>query len=562
MTVTDREKRSGLGESLVKMQIITEEQLREALKLQNESGGKLTEVLLNRNMVQTEELASILSIIWKVPLIDLKTHAIQPEALDLVPEELARKYSLIPLNIIGDSLLVVMADPDDYIAISDIFAKTSMTVEVAFANAPDIQRAIDIYYRSNEEIQEKIEKAAPSTRKDKGLHNEYDVETPITESLDLIIEQAVRDRASDIHLEPQGNRLRVRYRIDGILYDMNSLPIDVHTELASRIKILAEMDVTRSRQPQDGQFSLNTGERTIDIRVATTDTVHGERITLRLLDKSLSLFTLPELGMLPETLVRYRSLLKYPFGMILAGGPTGSGKTTTLYTSINELDHDRYNTMTIEDPVEYQFDNISQCQVDTRTGVTFASGLRAMLRQDPDVILVGEIRDRDTAITAVQAALTGHLVFSSVHANDAASMLSRLIDLQIESAMVSSTLIALVAQRMVRRICTNCRVAGTPSPHEQNIFRKEMSQELTTTYTGTGCHLCAGTGYQGRTGIFELLIASSELKKMLINNAGIDELKEQAVREGMLTMKQDGMVKIREGITTFDEVMNSVFTIG
>ena len=383
MTVTNHERRSSLGESLVKMQVITEEQLREALELQHQSGKKLTEILLNRNMVQAGELASIPSIIWKVPLKDLKSHAIQPEALDLIPEELARKHSLIPLNIIGDSLLVVMADPDDYIAISDIFTKTNMTVEVAFASAADIERAIEVYYRSNDEIQKKIEKAAPSTRKERESYAGFDIETPITESLDLIIQQAVRDRASDIHLEPQGDRLRVRYRIDGILYNMNSLPIDVHAELASRIKILAEMDVTRSRQPQDGQFSLNTGGRMIDIRVATTDTVHGERITLRLLDKSLSLFTLSELGMLPETMMRYKYLLKYPLGMVLAGGPTGSGKTTTLYTSINELDHDKRNIMTVEDPVEYQFVNISQCQVDVKTGVTFAGGLRAMLRQDP-----------------------------------------------------------------------------------------------------------------------------------------------------------------------------------
>jgi type II secretory ATPase GspE/PulE/Tfp pilus assembly ATPase PilB-like protein len=561
MTVINRQKKSGLGESLVRMQIITDEQLREALEVQKESGSKLTGILLDRNMVRADELASVLSIIWNVPLIDLKTHSVQPEALAMVPEELARKHTLVPLNIIGDSLLVVMADPDDYVAISDIFARTNMTVEVAFASAADIERAIDIYYRSGEEIQEKISKAPSPVREGKS-YTGFDVETPITESLDLIIEQAVRDRASDIHLEPQNDRLRVRYRIDGVLYDINSLPIDIHAELASRIKILAEMDVTRSRQPQDGQFSINTGERTIDIRVATTDTVHGERITLRLLDKSLSLFTLPELGLLPETLMKYKALLKYPFGMILAGGPTGSGKTTTLYTSINELDHDKRNIMTIEDPVEYQFTNISQCQVDDRTGVSFASGLRAMLRQDPDVILIGEIRDKETALTAVQAALTGHLVFSSIHANDAASMLSRLIDFEIEPAMVSSTLIALVAQRMVRRICSNCRVASTPSPHEQDIYRKEMSRELTTVYRGTGCRLCANTGYQGRTGIFELLVVSNEIKKMLINNAGIGELKDRAAREGMLTMKQDGMVKVREGITTFDEVMNSVFTIG
>ena len=286
------------------------------------------------------------------------------------------------------------------------------------------------------------------------------------------------------------------------------------------------MDVARSRQPQDGQFSVTIGNSNIDIRVATTNTIYGERITLRLLDKSLSLFTLPELGLLPEILKKYRSLIKYPFGMILVGGPTGSGKTTTLYTSINELDHKKRNIMTIEDPVEYQFEDISQSQVDPKAGITFASGLRAMLRQDPDVILVGEIRDKDTAVTAVQAAMTGHLVFSSIHANDAVSMLPRLIDLGVEPSLVATILIANVAQRMVRRICPNCRTAFVPSALEQEIFSREMSQELTAVYKGTGCHLCANTGYRGRTGIFEMLIISDGIKKLLVKHASFSELKE------------------------------------
>jgi general secretion pathway protein E len=462
----------------------------------------------------------------------------------------------------GESLVVVMADPDDYIAIGDVFTKTNMKIGVAFANAADIRRAIDIYYRANEEIQEKANEFKPTASRDQKARSSFIVETPITESLDLIIEQAVRDRASDIHLEPQENRLRIRYRIDGILHDMNSLPISVHAELASRIKILAEMDVTRSKQPQDSQFSVAVGDHNIDIRVATTNTVYGERITLRLLDKSLSLFTLPELGFLPETLKRYKALLHYPFGMILVGGPTGSGKTTTLYTSINEIDRSKYNIMTIEDPVEYQFEDISQSQVDPKAGVTFASGLRAMLRQDPDVVLVGEIRDKETATTAVQAALTGHLVFSSIHANDAVSMLSRLIDLGVEPALVSSTLIALVAQRMVRRICKNCRTVSPPSTLEREIYTREMLQELPAVYKGTGCHLCANTGYQGRTGIFELLVISEEIQQLIISNASIGKLREQAIREGMLTMKRDGMIKAGEGITTFDEVMKGIFTIG
>jgi general secretion pathway protein E len=452
-----------------------------------------------------------------------------------------------------------MADPDDYNAIGDLFTQTGMRIEAAFANATDIRRAIDIYYRSNEEIQEKVTKYAPAGQAGTKEYPDFTADTPITKSLDLIIEQAARDRASDIHLEPQGDKLRIRYRIDGILHDVNFLPLSAHAELASRIKILAEMDVARSRQSQDGQFSVTIGDTNIDIRVATTNTIYGERIVLRLLDKSLSLFTLPEIGLLPETLRKYRPLLHYPFGMILVGGPTGSGKTTTLYTSINELDHKKHNIMTIEDPVEYQFENISQSQVDPKSGITFAGGLKAMLRQDPDVILVGEIRDKDTAVTAVQAAMTGHLVFSSIHANDAVSILPRLIDLGVEPSLVATILIANMAQRMVRRICPNCRTAFVPTAQEKEIFAREMSQELPAVYKGTGCHLCGNTGYRGRTGIFEMLVISDGIKKLLVNNASVSDIKNLAVSEGMLTMKRDGLVKVREGITTLEEVTHNIF---
>jgi type II secretory ATPase GspE/PulE/Tfp pilus assembly ATPase PilB-like protein len=559
MIVANRKPDANIGESLVQMHVISAEQLQSALHLQKERGQKLSEILVSEGMIRAEELASFLSIEWNIPLIDLKTHVVQPEALQLVPERMARQHTLIPLNIMGESLVVVMADPDDYNAIGDVFTQTSMKIEVAFANAVDIRRAIDIYYRANEEIQERVTKYAPAGLTGAEEYPDFAVDTPITKSLDLIIEQAARDRASDIHLEPQDDRLRVRYRIDGVLHDVNYLPLSAHAELASRIKILAEMDVARSRQPQDGQFSATIGDSSIDIRVATTNTIYGERITLRLLDKSLSLFTLPELGFAPETLKKYRSLLEYPFGMVLVGGPTGSGKTTTLYTSINELDHKQHNIMTIEDPVEYQFEDISQSQVDPQAGITFASGLRAMLRQDPDVILVGEIRDKDTAVTAVQAAMTGHLVFSSIHANDAVSMLPRLMDLGVEPSLAATILIANIAQRMVRRICTNCRTAFEPSVLEREIFAREMSQELTAVYKGTGCHLCANTGYRGRTGIFELMVMSDTIKKHLVKNTSVSEIKELAVREGMLTMKRDGLNKVREGITTLDEVMHSVF---
>jgi type II secretory ATPase GspE/PulE/Tfp pilus assembly ATPase PilB-like protein len=568
LTVNQSRPKASLGDSLVQMQIITAEQLSDAQKTRQDRGGKLSEILVSKGFIRVDELATFLSIMWNVPLIDLKTHIIQPEALALVPEDMARQHIIIPLNIVGDSLIVVMADPDDYIAINDLFTRTNMQIQVAFASAVDIRRAIDIYYRSGEEIQEKVKDFLPPSSGEPSSAADFAMETPITESLDLLIQQAVRDRASDIHVEPQANRLRVRYRIDGILKDINSLPTRAHAELASRIKILAEMDVTRSKQPQDGQFSVKVGEKDIDIRVATTDTIFGERITLRLLDKSQSLFTLPELGFLPDTLKKYRKLLDLPFGMILVGGPTGSGKTTTLYTSISEIDRTKYNIMTVEDPVEYQFEGISQSQVDSKVGVTFASGLRAMLRQDPDVILVGEIRDKETALTAVQAALTGHLVFSSIHANDTVGMMSRLIDLGVEPALVSSTLLALVSQRMVRRICANCRTTLAPTALEQSIYMRETGQELPMVYKGTGCHLCANTGYRGRIGVFELLAITEGMQQKLMSYHGIGELREQAVHEGIYSMKRDGLQKVKEGITTFEEVMagvltaDSVFTLG
>jgi type II secretory ATPase GspE/PulE/Tfp pilus assembly ATPase PilB-like protein len=559
MIVANQKPRTNIGESLVQKQVISAGQLESALHLQKKSGEKLSEILISQGTIRAEELASFLSIEWNIPLIDLKTHTIQPEALQLIPERIARQHTLIPLHIMGESLVVVMADPDDYNTIGDLFTQTGMRIEAAFAIAADIRRAIDIYYRSNEEIQEKVTKYAPAGQAGIKEYPDFTADTPITKSLDLIIEQAARDRASDIHLEPQGDKLRIRYRIDGILHDVNFLPLSAHAELASRIKILAEMDVARSRQSQDGQFSVTIGDTNIDIRVATTNTIYGERIVLRLLDKSLSLFTLPEIGLLPETLRKYRPLLHYPFGMILVGGPTGSGKTTTLYTSINELDHKKHNIMTIEDPVEYQFENISQSQVDPKSGITFAGGLKAMLRQDPDVILVGEIRDKDTAVTAVQAAMTGHLVFSSIHANDAVSILPRLIDLGVEPSLVATILIANMAQRMVRRICPNCRTAFVPTAQEQEIFAREMSRELPAVYKGTGCHLCGNTGYRGRTGIFEMLVISDGIKKLLVNNASVSDIKNLAVSEGLLTMKRDGLVKVQEGITTLEEVTHNIF---
>jgi len=560
--VTSQTQRKSLGEMLVEQKLITGEQLENALQLQQTQGRRLDDILVEQGLVKPEGMAQVLSIQMNVPLIDLKRHMVQPDALRLIPEEIARRHTLIPLNVIGDSLVVVMANPEDIDTIKDLKAQSGMRVEVALGIPADIEWVIDLNYRSGDKIEKQVSKSTSPAPEEAEASLELIARTPVAESLDLLIEQAVRDRASDIHLEPQPNRLRVRYRIDGILHDMHSLPLSAHEELASRIKVLAKLDITQQRRPQDGQFSIRTGDRDIDIRVATTEIAYGERVTLRILDKFKSIFTLPELGFLPGALEKYRAMLNCPFGMIVVGGPTGSGKTTTLYTSINQLDNNQRNIMTIEDPIEYRFTDISQTQVNPKAGITFPSGLRAMMRQDPDVILVGEIRDKETATTAVQAAVTGHLVLSSIHANDTVSVLLRLMDLCAEPSLISSTLVGIVAQRMVRRICSNCRAPYQPSAEEQTAYEEEMNQPPAVFYRGTGCNLCAQTGYQGRTGLFEVLPMSDEIRKMmLLSNASAGEIKAQARQDGMVTMKRDGMLKVAEGITSVSEVLRSVFSV-
>ena len=558
---TDRATRKSLGEMLIEENLITAEQLEKALELQRGQGGKLSELLVNQGLVKAEELAAVLSVQLNVPLIDLKRHQVQPDALRLIPEDMARKHTLIPLDVVSDSLIVVMADPEDIRTIEDIKAQSRMRVEVALGIPSDIEQAINLNYRSSGEIDKQVSQFAPPVKEAAEVTSELIARTPIAQSLDLLIAQAVQDRASDVHLEPQEDRLRIRYRIDGILHDMFSLPLTGHAPLVSRVKILAGMNIAEQRRSQDGQFSIEVGDRDVDIRAATMETAYGERVALRILDKSLSLFTLPELGFLADALKKYRAMLNNPFGLILVGGPTGSGKTTTLYASINQLDANERNILTIEEPIEYRFMDINQTQVNSKAGITFASGLRAIMRHDPDIILVGEIRDKDTASTAVQAALTGHLVLSSIHANDAVSVLFRLLDLGVEPYIISSTLVGIVAQRMVRRICTHCHVPSQPSAEEQIAYEEEIKEQPTTFYSGTGCNLCANTGYRGRTGLFELLVMSEEIRRMLPSNASASDIRAQALGEGMVTMKRDGMLKVKEGITSVSEVLRSVFSI-
>jgi len=500
-----------------------------------------------------------------LPRIDLKRYKVQPEALRLIPEAIARKYDLIPLRIEGDSLVLAMADPDNLYAIEDVRVLSRMKVKILRAALMDIRGAINLHYRAMGEIEKQISYMTPAllerVEAEERITADLIAQAPVVRTVDLLIAQAVKDRASDIHIEPQKDHLRIRYRIDGILHDTLSLPLSVHAPLISRVKVLADMNIAERRRPQDGHFTISIDGREVDIRVATADTSWGEMAVLRVLDKSISVMGLSELGFLPDSLEIYQKLIQSPFGIILVSGPTGSGKTTTLYATINQLDAEERNIMTIEDPIEYRFANINQMQVNPQAGITFANGLRAIMRLDPDVILVGEIRDRETANIAIQAALTGHLVLSSVHANDAVGVLFRLMDLGIEPFLITSAVVGIVAQRLVRRVCPHCRVLREAPDQERLLYEEEMSEKRTKFYYGSGCNFCAYTGYRGRMGVFEILVMSEEIRRLLLNGASADAIKAQAIKEGMVPMWRDGMLKVQAGLTTPREVLRNVFVI-
>jgi len=499
---------------------------------------------------------------------NLRKHLPQPEALQLIPEGMARKYIAIPVAVHDNTLRVAMANPADILALEALATQSQMRIEPEPAGAEEIIDAIDFNYQSYDEIERQI---SFITRSDEvaegrirlgeepaGLDNI--INTPTVQALTLTIDEAVKARASDIHFQPQEDKLRVRYRIDGTLHDVLSLPLAAAIPLCSRIKILANMNIAEHHRPQDGQFSINAKGRLLDIRVGITPTVCGEMVALRLLDKSRASRTLSELGFLPDSLAKYEQMLKVPYGMLLVSGPTGAGKTTTLYASVNCLDHVGQNIITIEDPVEYRFKNINQVQVNTRAGVTFSSGLRSLLRLDPDVMLVGEIRDAETARIAVQSALTGHLVLSSIHANDAVGVVFRLLDLGVEPFLVSSALIGVVAQRMVRQICPNCVHRVEAPLVEQMAYDKEMGEKRSKFSYGRGCKSCGDTGYQGRTGIFEILRMSDHMRMMVLNGTTAGELRNQALEEGMTPLMKDGMSKVKAGITTPSEVLHNTYS--
>ncbi|MHB8681601.1 MAG: GspE/PulE family protein [Acidimicrobiales bacterium] len=559
--VTERGK---LGDLLVGAELITNEQLVAALTAQAKSGKRVGEMLVELGALGEEDLSQALAMQLGIPLVDLSQRTPSADAVALLPESIARANIAVPLDVDeSGALTVAVADPDPSLA-STLAQSTGRDVRIVVAPRSDVQRAIDAAYRvlgGIERFVEAFEQSGAGRRPADAfsIGAVQDDDAPVVQVTNLIITQALRDRASDIHIEPRDDRVRVRYRIDGALHDAVSLPIDMSGALISRLKIMADMNIVERRRPQDGQITMSIDGREIDLRVSTVSTIWGEKCVMRVLDKSRSLFRMADLGMPEDTHETLIRLVHSPFGMVLCAGPTGAGKTTTLYAALNEIDEPHRNIMTIEDPVEYIFPSINQIQTNEQAGITFADGLKSILRQDPDVILVGEIRDVETARIAVQSALTGHFVLSSLHATDAAAALHRFLDMGIESFLVASSVVGVVSQRLLRRICNRCRAPYSPSDEELAFYTESGGEPKREFSAGKGCNFCAGTGYQDRTGVFELMRITPEIKRLIVGWATQEELQRMAVSQGMRTLQDEANRLIAADVTTIAEVVRSIY---
>lgn len=530
-------------------------------------GRSSTEVLKSLNFVSEEDIAQALAKLVGISYIDVKTISFSPQALGFLTQGVVERFNSIPFfyDEKEKSLSVAMGNPLDLEAVGFIRQKTGLNIKVFAANPEEVKKAIDQQYKQelvgsvDEAIKESEEFAGKRTVDSKQIPTII-TDAPIAKIVSTILEYAVTSRASDVHIEPQEDRVRVRYRIDGILYDKLSLPMNVREQLTSRIKILAELKIDERRLPQDGRLNFKVGEEEVDLRVSTVPTVRGEKIVMRLLRKSGGVPTLQELGLNGTALKSLQTAMLRAHGIILVCGPTGSGKTTTLYSVLSRLNTTRVNIASLEDPVEYEMPGVNQVQINPGVGLTFASGLRSFLRQDPNIILVGEIRDKETTDLAIQAALTGHMVFSTLHTSNAAGALPRLMDLGAENFLIASTITAIVAQRIVRRICQNCKESYLPPASLVEEIRHVLGKLLPQTeeiklYKGKGCEKCENMGYIGRVGIYEVLSATDKISRLIIEKADSITLEKAAIEEGMITLKQDGYLKVIHGETTIEEVL-------
>jgi type IV pilus assembly protein PilB len=540
---------------------VTEAQLADMEREATRTECPLHEVVVRRGLLPRDRLYQLLSRELNVPYVDIAHYLVDGTLVGLVSTELAQRLQVVPLYRIDNVLTVAMADPEDIGALDELHRALDLQVNPMLADPDAVRDVVDELYKSAKTLT--IGGEAKDAEADEALRYIVSAETekgieqlaseaPIVKFVNAVLERAASDRASDIHVEPEADIFRVRVRVDGLLKESGQFPMRLHTAVVSRVKILSELDVSDKRRAQDGRFDFRWHGRQMDVRVSTFPTIFGENLVMRLLDKTPGRLSLPDLGLNPDTAARFENVIRQPHGIILVTGPTGSGKTTTLYAVLGALNSVEKNIITLEDPVEYQLPLIRQCQVNPKAGITFASGLRSILRQDPDLILVGEIRDAETAEIAFQAALTGHLVLSTLHTNDAAGALTRMVDMNVEPFLIASSVIGILAQRLVRRVCDRCRTSYTPTPE---VLARLGIATGTKFAHGAGCPACSKRGFRGRLGIYELLIPSTDTRRMVMDKRSAEEIKARALTEGMKTLRDDAIAKAHAGLTTPEEVL-------
>lgn len=543
--------RKRLGDLLVEAGLITEDQLNRALESKSPE-EKLGDALLREGFITEQQLIEVLEFQLGIPHVTIAQYPVDQEAVQLVPKDLAKRYLVMPIRKDKNKLFVAMADPLDYFAIEELRMATGFQIEPAIATKDDLYRNITKYY----DLQESMEEVMGTFPIDEVLEEveTVDEDSPVVRLVNQIIANGIAMRASDIHFDPQETDFRVRYRVDGVLRTERSLPKHMQNVIVTRIKIMANLNITENRLPQDGRIKTTIDFKPVDIRVSTLPTIHGEKVVMRLLDLSNMIDRLDKIGFSEENLAIFTDILKKPNGIILISGPTGSGKSSTLYAALNFLNKEDTNIITVEDPVEYQLDGINQVQVNEAIGLTFANGLRSILRQDPDIVMVGEIRDTETAEIAIRASLTGHLVLSTIHTNDAISAVSRLTDMGIEPFLISSSLVCVVAQRLIRLVCRDCAQEVPATEREKDIFANR-GLDIESVRRGKGCPTCGRTGYRGRTAIHEVLVIDSKIREMISNLRPVGDIRRYVQEKNMKFLLDDGLLKVKKGLTTTEEVL-------
>ncbi len=552
-----------IGEMLLKGNLLTSDQLRSALETQERTHERIGTILVKAGYIKEEELLAFLGRQFSLPVVDLSKYEINPEVVRLLPEEMVQKHLALPINRVGAKMIVAVSDPSSMAIVDGIGFKTGYSVELVLASERDITTAINKFFdRSMEfkdiisDLDEDLEVVREEQDEIADLERAVD-DAPVVKLANYLLTEAIKRRASDIHIEPYEKEFRVRYRVDGVLYEVMRPPMRLRNALSSRLKIMASLDIAERRLPQDGRIKMKIGKgREMDFRVSVLPTIYGEKIVLRLLDKSNLQLDMGKLGFEPQQLTDFMTQIHRPYGMILVTGPTGSGKTTTLYSALSDLNKTTDNISTAEDPVEYNFAGINQVQMKEDIGLTFSSALRSFLRQDPDIIMVGEIRDYETAEIAVKASLTGHLVLSTLHTNDAPSTVTRLLNMGIEPFLVSSSLNLIVAQRLARRVCEHCKEEAKVLP--KALVDAGMKPERikgARPAKGKGCEECNGTGFRGRVALYEVMTIKEEIKDLVLRGGSAIDIKREAVRLGMKTLRQAGLSKLEEGVTTLEEVL-------